>query len=407
MKRFIGKNPAPLFLSLTHTFFSGYGQTFFISLFVPYFMSTFNLARSDFSLFYLAATIASALLAPFAGGWTDKKRVDHISYAMGGVLAGATLLTALTPQAWPLVPLLFLLRFSGQGMMTHISQVIMSRFFTTNRGKALSITNLGYPLSEAVLPSIAALGIGLFGWRAAYLVMAVLFILIFFPIVHRIYTKMPQLCDPLATADGEAAARHHTTRKDALRHPYLWFILPHGLLVPFVTTAFFFHNDTMESLHAWDAAWFARGLFFFALFRAGGSLFVGGLIDRWSAEKLYPFSTLPIGAGLTLLLFSNSPMVSMLFFCGAGLAVGSGANIKGALLAERYGTRYLGAIRGVMTAAMVFSTAVSPYILARFLEEGYPLTTVVRYNIYFFIIAAVLAMVGTRFFSSNARNSND
>jgi hypothetical protein len=44
------------------------------------------------------------------------------------------------------------LRFTGQGMLTHLSVVAMARWFTANRGKALAVATLGFSFSEAILP---------------------------------------------------------------------------------------------------------------------------------------------------------------------------------------------------------------------------------------------------------------
>jgi MFS family permease len=57
------------------------------------------------------------------------------------------------------------LRFGGQGLMSHISLSVMSRHFLRNRGKALSISSMGYPIDEMLLPLVFGLLLSIWNWR--------------------------------------------------------------------------------------------------------------------------------------------------------------------------------------------------------------------------------------------------
>ena len=135
---------------------SSFGQTFFISLFVPRFMADFDLTKGDFGLLYGGCTLLSALCLPLLGS-----RIDHLELKRYTALTiGGLALAALTVSAAPHVALLALgivgLRLSGQGLLGHISQTVMAREFAASRGKALGVAGLGYPLGEAVLPMACA-----------------------------------------------------------------------------------------------------------------------------------------------------------------------------------------------------------------------------------------------------------
>ena len=47
---------------------------------------------------------------------------------------------------------IFLMRFSGQGMMSHTATTTISRYFTKSRGKALSTGWFGLSAAEFILP---------------------------------------------------------------------------------------------------------------------------------------------------------------------------------------------------------------------------------------------------------------
>ena len=85
----------------------------------------------------------------WAGTSSDIFKARSIGALVLVGLSISTLLMALNPTVWLLPFLIFLLRFLGQGMLPHISSVSMSRWFISQRGKALAISNTGYALGEA------------------------------------------------------------------------------------------------------------------------------------------------------------------------------------------------------------------------------------------------------------------
>ena len=71
---FINKNSNLLIFGFLIAFASGFGQTFFISLFSEDFRETFNLSNTQFGSLYSIATILSALTIIWAG-----KLIDTVS----------------------------------------------------------------------------------------------------------------------------------------------------------------------------------------------------------------------------------------------------------------------------------------------------------------------------------------
>ena len=66
--------------------------------------------------------------------------------------------------------------------MAMISSTTMARSFGTSRGKALGIANLGYPLSEALFPSLVVWAIASYGWRHSWSLLALLVGFLFIPL---------------------------------------------------------------------------------------------------------------------------------------------------------------------------------------------------------------------------------
>ena len=136
------------------TLMSSFGQTFFISIFAGEIRSAFSLSYGDWGAIYGFGTFASAIVMVWAGGLTDIMRVRQIGPIVLVILAVSCLFMAFNPISALLPVVVFCLRFSGQGMTTHIAVVSMSRWFASNRGRALSVSNLGYSLGVSTHPII-------------------------------------------------------------------------------------------------------------------------------------------------------------------------------------------------------------------------------------------------------------
>ena len=130
---------------------SSFGQTFFISLFLPYFLTDFGISKGDFGFLYGLATLGSALCLPYLGSRIDSLDLRRYTGLTLFGMAAAALLVAVAPHVALLGLGIVGLRLTGQGLMWHISQTVMAREFTASRGKALGIAGLGYPLGEAFL----------------------------------------------------------------------------------------------------------------------------------------------------------------------------------------------------------------------------------------------------------------
>ena len=181
--QFVLKERRLLSFGLTFTFFSSFGQTFLISLFVPFFLTAFDLSNASFGSIYSLATLTSAFSLPFAGKWIDYLPLRRFSLIVAGGLMIAAFTVSISWHVGVLFVGLLLLRLSGQGLSGHTAQTAMAKFFDIERGKALSIANLGYPIGEAILPLIITTLIPILSWRGAWGGIAVVIGLLLVPVV--------------------------------------------------------------------------------------------------------------------------------------------------------------------------------------------------------------------------------
>ncbi|MFU8812595.1 MAG: MFS transporter [Balneolaceae bacterium] len=374
-----------LSFAVSLTFFSSFGQTFLISLFVPFFLGAFHLTNATFGTLYSAATLLSAFMLPYLGQMIDRISLRNYSLAVAGALVAAALLMA---AAWHIAILflaLVLLRLAGQGLSGHTAQTAMARYYDHHRGKALSISNLGYPMGEGVLPIAIAGLLALVHWRVSWLIIAGCIAFLLIPALWALVRN-----DARTHHTGEEADRDGSAWDDyrlVFSESRLPFILPAILLPPFwITGIFLYQVSTAEQL-GWSAALIASAFVAFAVARIVFGLIAGPLVDRFTAQKVFPFLLLPMIGGLLIGAAFSAAWAAFLYMALFGVTMGFAGTIKSALWAEMFGVERIGTVRSLFSSLMVFATAVSPMLVGWMLDSGTDIVTILYY-------AAVTSLAG-------------
>ncbi len=152
--RFVRINWLFLLAGFLLSFTSSYGQTYFISLFAGEIKGEFGLSDGQWGGIYTIGTTLSAVTMIWAGVLTDRYRIRALALIVMIGLSCACLAMAAVPNWILLVFVIFALRFTGQGMLSQLAAVAMVRWFEAARGKALSISSMGFAVGQAFLPII-------------------------------------------------------------------------------------------------------------------------------------------------------------------------------------------------------------------------------------------------------------
>lgn len=366
---FIRENAPFLATGALLSFLSSFGQTFFISVFGGEIREAFNLSNGDWGLIYMLGTGASAVAMLFAGGLADKFRVRSLGIAVVILLALSCLAMAFNPWAVALPVVIFAIRFSGQGMATHVATVAIVRWFVATRGRALAITTMGFMFAEALLPLTFVWLKGFFHWQHLWIGCA-LFCLLMIPVLLRFLRleRDPQSAASQSSSLGMGAK--HWTRHDVLRHPLFWAMVPALMAFPALSTAFWFHQVHYAELKGWShialVAVFPLGTLTFG----ASTILYGWAIDRVGAARLLPFYLLPLTVAFTLHSFAPNIAWTAAGVVMMGLAGGGQGTLLNACWAEFYGTKNLGSIKSAVMAVMVLGSALGPGISGWLIDIG-------------------------------------
>jgi MFS family permease len=381
------------------TFGSAFGQTYFISIFGGLIREEFALSHASFGGLYSIGTLTSAFVLMWAGRLIDRRPlVVFASCAIAG-LAMSTTIMAVAAGPVGLVAAIFCLRFFGQGLMTHSAMTAMARYFTAERGRAVSFAALGHVCAEAVLPILAVTLMATLHWRTIWFTSGGSLLLVLLPLVVFLLARARPEAQPMH--QPAARARVETRREGAqlryvLRDALLYCMLPALMAPSFISTGLVFHQIHIGDERGWSLSVLAFGLSVFAVGSFVMMLAAGVLVDRISARRLIPFCLIPLASACTTLALTDSTFGALAFFGLLGVQSGLMAVIHGAIWAEIYGITHLGSIRAFATSMMVFSSGLAPAVVGALIGWQWSITSIALLLVGYTVSATVLAAIGIR-----------
>ena len=249
------------------------------------------------------------------------------------------------------------MRLAGQGLTTHTATTTISRFFEKNRGRALSIGWLGLSLAEFILPVLIVFLLTFIEWRNLWISIS-LIVIIVLPFVS--YTLVREV--KLDTRENTNSAKdlkeiRQWKRIEVLKDYRFYIICMTMLAMPWIATGSFVYQSFITTSKGWGPYIIAQSFMAYSIFSVI-TLFVSGfLIDKFTSRKLLIYMNIPLFFATIVLFYFDSPISSFFFLGLVGISNGLANVLGSSTWAEIYGVKYIGSIKALTTALMVFSTA--------------------------------------------------
>lgn len=346
---------------------SCFGQTFFIALFGDDLRREHGLSQGEFGGLYTAATLVGALALVKVGHLVDRHAARRLVLVTAPLLAVGAITMALSPHVALLFAALVLLRFFGQGMMTHLSFTLMARWFTRERGRALSVATLGLNAGEALFPLLVVALLGGLAWRQVWWLAAGAVLLLGWAVVALFARERPAALDAGVTARSPAPS---WTRAQALRDPCFYLVTLAMAAPALIGNTVFFNQVHLTEIRAWSLEATASAFSVYAVTTVVCNVVGGHVVDRFTALRAVPFMLLPLACGLTLLSTVDAQWGLFAFMALYGVTNGLSLTLFGATWPEIYGTAHLGAIRSAVVAVLVVASAIGPGLSGVLIDTG-------------------------------------
>ena len=246
-------NKKVIIFGFIFTFFSSFGQSFFLGLFNAPIRNELGITHGQFGSIYATSTICSSLLLIWVGKKIDDYRLLNYSFFVIILLLISSLFFSFINSIYLHAIGIFLMRLSGQGLMSHTSTTSISRFFEKSRGKALSTIWLGLSAAEFILPLSVTYFFVVYSWRTVWQGIAILVIL-FLPLVILNTIKSINLeSREEENLNLKKIKIKNWKRREVIKDYRFYIISLNMLAMPWIITGIFVYHSFITDSTIWGA----------------------------------------------------------------------------------------------------------------------------------------------------------
>ena len=373
------------------TFFSSFGQSFFLGIFNTSIRETLSITHGQFGSIYASATLCSSLLLIWVGKKIDDINIFRFAIYVTLLLSFSCFFFSKISSIVFLFIAIFLMRFSGQGMMSHTATTTVSRYFTKSRGRALSICWFGLSSAEFILPVLMVFLLSLTTWQNIWTVIALL-ILIFLPIASFFLVRTVKL-DTRESTEGEEFKEENIKqwkRIEVIKDYKFYIVSMNMLAMPWIATGVFVYQSFITESKNWGSFVIAQSFMSYSVFSVITLLISGFLIDKFTSRKLLIFMNIPLFLSTFVIIYFDAQFTAFIFLGLIGISNGLANVLGSSTWAEVYGVKHIGSIKALTTALMVFSTAFGTALFGILIDIGFSIEKIAIISALYILISFIL-----------------
>jgi len=386
-------NKKVIFFGFIFTFFSSFGQSFFLGLFNAPIRNELNISHGQFGTIYASATICSSLLLIWVGKKIDDYRLLYYSLFVVLLLSISSLFFSFINSIYLLTVGIFLMRFSGQGLMSHTSSTTVSRFFEKSRGKALSTIWFGLSTAEFILPVFVTYLILLYSWRLVWQGIALLIIILLPIIIYKCVKNIRLDSREEDIIRNEKDQIKDWSRSEVIRDYKFYIISLNMLAGPWIITGIFIYQSFISEAKLWDSYAIPKAFMLYSITSILSLILSGFLVDKFTSRKLLPIINIPLLFSLLTLILFKHELSAFIFLGLIGISNGLANVLGSSTWAEIYGVKHIGSIKALTTALMVFSTAFGTALYGIFIDQGFTIESIALISSTYIVVSLILLMI--------------
>ena len=375
------------------TFFSSFGQSFFIGLFNSSIRDALSITQGQFGSIYASATLLSSFLLIWVGKKIDDINIFKFAFFVTLLLSFSCFFFSKISSITFLFIAIFLMRFSGQGMMSHTATTTISRYFTKSRGKALSTSWFGLSTAEFILPVLIVYLLTITSWQNIWISISIL-VLIFLPIISFILIKSLNFDSREETNEKDFKEKNikQWKRIEVLKDYRFYIVCLNMLAMPWIATGVFVYQSFITESKGWGTFIIAQSFMVYSVLSVITLLASGFLIDKFTSRKLLIFMNIPLLFSALVLIYFDTPITAFIFLGLIGISNGLANVLGSSTWAEIYGVKYIGSIKALTTALMVFSTAFGTALFGLLIDKEYTIEQIALVSFFYIFMSIILLL---------------
>ncbi|TAL76947.1 MAG: MFS transporter [Burkholderiaceae bacterium] len=320
----------------------------------------FGWSRSSTSLALAIGLTVTAIFVPIAGRLVDRYGIRVVTLAsitLFSLALASVAFFATTLTSFIIIYAIMGIGAAGQTPLPYAKAV--STWFDEKRGLALGVAMSGVGVGVALVPKYAQSVMDQFGWRGAYLGLAILTFVVGVLAVL-LASKEPSHHSVKQSAEDIPGL----TARQAFRTATFWKLAIAFVAVVFAMNGALVHVVPMLIGRGVSADIAASSMAFAGVALIAGRLLAGYMLDRvfapYVASVLF---AIPL-VGLIILFATTTSGYASVAVVLIGLGLGAEVDLIAFLLSRYLGLKSFGEIYGYLFASFMIGNAVGPYVMS-------------------------------------------
>ena len=381
-------------------FSSGPGQSHTFSVFVEPISQDLELSSASIASAYGLATLIAAFLLPYMGKIIDRYGA-RVSLIIISIILGISCIFFGAASNFLMLTVGFgFLRFFGQGSLMLGCANLVSQWFDSKRGFAMSLMALGFGMSMAVHPPLSQLLIDEYGWKYAWIILGVSTWIIMVPALFILAWNNPENIglkpdgvkksnlknDKVETIEG-------LNLTEALKENSFYILAAMWFGMAMLVTTLHFYQVTILTNQGITTE-FAASLFTVSAFAMVVFMpLVGKFFDNFPTKYVLATGLLINSISLISITYSNNEAYSLFYAVSFGINNAFSMTMFGYIWPRYFGRKHLGSIQGTGQMIGVIGASLGPLPVGFAIDYlGSSLITIRYLSVYPIIMAVIIIM---------------
>ena len=381
-------------------FSSGPGQSHTFSVFVEPISQDLQLSSASIASAYGLATLIAAFLLPYMGKLIDRYGARFSLIIISIILGISCIFFGAASNFLMLTVGFGFLRFFGQGSLMLGCANLVSQWFDSKRGFAMSLMALGFGMSMAVHPPLSQLLIDEYGWKYAWIILGVSTWIIMVPALFILAWNNPENIG--LKPDGEKKTKltkdevqviEGLSLKEALKENSFYILAAMWFGMAMLVTTLHFYQVTILTNQGISTEYAASLFTISAVAMVVFMPLVGKFFDNFPTKYVLATGLLINSISLISITYSNNDAYSLFYAISFGINNAFSMTMFGYIWPRYFGRKHLGSIQGTGQMIGVIGASLGPLPVGFAIDYlGSSLFTIRCLSAYPIIMAIIIIM---------------
>ena len=165
------------------------------------------------------------------------------------------------------------------------------------------------------------------------------------------------------------------------------------LAMPWIATGVFVYQSFISNSKMWGIYTIPKAFMIYSIASIITLFFSGFLVDKFSSRKLISLMNIPLLLAMFVLIYYQQEFSAYIFLGLVGVSNGLANVLGSSTWAEIYGVKFIGSIKALTTAFMVFSTAFGTAVFGLLIDNGFSIENIAFIAAIYIVFSLALLII--------------